>query len=163
MDNNDIWLPPLVLMGDFQGDWKRYLQAVYQYFCEDFVVSRPCFENKRFGLKKHPVIEGKEATFWHIISAGEKENERLPDLRRCERIRWPGAIIKAINSGYVKSWKSSRKGEERIAIALQDFSYIVILADRGDYVLLWTAFCVELEHRRKKLRREYEESLCQNG
>lgn len=41
-------------------------------------------------------------------------------------------------------------------IALGDFSYVVVLADRGDYVLLWTAYCVEMEHRRQKLRREYE-------
>ncbi|MNH30689.1 hypothetical protein D3C79_909980 [compost metagenome] len=44
---------------------------------------------KRLGLKRHPVIQGKEATFWHMISEGNDEAERLPDLRRCERIRWP--------------------------------------------------------------------------
>jgi hypothetical protein len=44
----------------------------------------------------------------------------------------------------------------RIVIALEDFSYIVVLADRGKYLLLWTAYCVEQEHRRAKLRREYE-------
>lgn len=106
-------------------------------------------------MKRHPIIEGKEATFWHIISEGAIENERLPDLRRCERIRWPRPMIEAITTGYVKYWKNMRGKEERIVIALEDFSYVVVLADRGDYILLWTAYCVEQEHTRRKLKNEF--------
>jgi len=163
MDDNSNLLPPLVLMEHYQNDWHRYLAALYHYFCQDFVASKPYFEGKRFALKKHPMIEGKEATFWHIISEGEVENERVADLRRCERIRWPRPIITLSNSGFMKCWRNSRKGQERVVIALEDFSYVVILADRGDYVLLWTAYCVEQEHRRRKLRHEYEEYTARNG
>lgn len=120
-------------------------------------------KGKRFALKRHPMIKGKEATFWHIISEGEVESERLPDLRRCERIRWPRSIIMAINSELVKSWRNQRRDEERIVIALKDFSYVVILADRGDYVLLWTAYPVEHMHRRQKLCQEYEEYVNKEG
>lgn len=89
------------------------------------------------------------------------ESERLPSLRRCERIRWPCAIITAFNSQNenVKYWRNQRKNEERVVLALEDFSYVVILADRGEYVLLWTAYCVERQHQRDKLRREYEAYL----
>ncbi len=45
----------------------------------------------------------------------------------------------------------------------EDFSYVVVLADRGEYVLLWTAYCVEQEHRRQKLRREYEAFISIKG
>jgi hypothetical protein len=31
---------------------------------------------------------------------------------------------------------------------------VVVLADRGEYVILWTAYCVEQEHRRAKLLKE---------
>ncbi len=109
------------------------------------------------------MVKGKEATFWHIISEGEVESERLPDLRRCERIRWPCAIIEASKDGLTKCWRTNRKGEERVVLTLEDFSYVVVLADRGEYVLLWTAFCVELEHRRQKLSREYEEYMKRMG
>ena len=34
---------------------------------------------------------------------------------------------------------------------------MLILADRGDYVLPWTAFVVDRDHRRKKLQRAYED------
>jgi len=163
MNNISALLPPLVLMESYQNDWHQYLEAIYQCFSEDFIISKPHFEGKRFALKRHPMIKGKEATFWHIISEGEIESERLPDLRRCERIRWPRAIINASNSGLVKCWKSNRKGDERVVIALEDFSYVVVLAERKDFVLLWTAYCVEQEHRRRKLRKEYEEYIYKKG
>ena len=35
--------------------------------------------------------------------------------------------------------------------------YLVILADRGEYILPWTAYLVEQPHRQRKLQREYEE------
>ncbi len=156
MSNSDDFLPTLVLFEDYSNDWHSYLEAIYRFFCQDFVTSKPNFEGKRFALKRHPVIDGKEATFWHLISEGEIEGERLPDLRRCERICWPRPMIEAIKSSHVRCWRNKRKEEERIVIVLEDFSYVVVLADRGDYVLLWTAYCVEMEHRRQKLRREYE-------
>ncbi|MGH2493462.1 MAG: hypothetical protein ACRDIV_02055 [Ktedonobacteraceae bacterium] len=155
MGINMLVLPPLVLMEDFGYNWHVYLDAIYAIFCQDFIASTPTIENKRFAMKRHPVIEGKEATFWHIISEGAIENERLPNLRRCERIRWPRPIIEAITTGHVKCWKNMRRKEERIVIALEDFSYVVVLADRGDYILLWIAYYVEQEHTRRKLKNEF--------
>lgn len=151
------FLPPLVLMAEYQNDWNQYLAALYEYFCHDFVATKPIFGDKPFALKRHPMIKGKEATFWHLISEGEIESERTPDFRRCERIRWPYAIIMAAHTENIKCWKNTRKNETRVLLALEDFSYVVVLADRGEYILLWTAYCVEQEHRRNKLRREYEE------
>lgn len=163
MDSTPDWLPPLVLLSDYQNDWSHYLEVLYRLFCKDFVTSKPNFEGRRFALKRHPVTDGKEATFWHIISEGDVESERLPNLRRCECIRWPRPIIEAVKSKELKCWKNKRKEEERILIALEDFSYVVILADRGDYILLWTAYCVEREHTRQKLRKEYEAYIAQKG
>lgn len=156
MSDSGDWLPEFVLLNDFGGDWQRYLDAVYGIFHQDFIASPPAtFEGKRFALKRHPLEQGKEATFWHLISEGVVEAERLPDLRRCERIRWPRAFIEA-EEHCVRKWRNKRGNDERIVLALDDFSYVVILADRGEYVLLWTAYTIGPEHRREKLRREYE-------
>lgn len=152
------WLPPLVLLTEHGGNWPAYLEAIYRYFQADFVASKPSFQGRRFGLKRHPMEQGKEATFWHLISEGKTEADRLPDLRRCERIRWPRPMIEAVATGRVKCWRSQRRGEDRIYLAVDDFSYLVVLADRGEYVLLWTAFCVERGHTRRKLEREYKNS-----
>ena len=152
------WLPPLVLLQDFEGDWSRYLQVLYEFFRQDFILSSPLYDGRRVGLKRHPVIDGKEATFWHVISEGKVEADRLPDMRRCERIRWPRPIIEAVLYGRVRYWKNRRGHESRVVIAVEDFSYIVVLAERKAYVVLWTAYCVEREHSRQKMRKEYEEA-----
>ncbi|MDP2843505.1 MAG: hypothetical protein Q8O06_07725 [Acetobacterium sp.] len=36
-------------------------------------------------------------------------------------------------------------------------NYLVILADRGEYILPWTAYLVEQPHRQRKLLREYDD------
>ena len=68
MPNKPAWIPALVLFADYNGDWDKYLDAVYQFFRGDFVTSQPKFRGERLGLKRYPIIQGKEATFWHLIS-----------------------------------------------------------------------------------------------
>ena len=63
-------LPLLVLFND-HGDWDAYLAAIYTWFKRDFVDSKPVFQGRRLGLKRHPLTNGKEATFWHMISEGQ--------------------------------------------------------------------------------------------
>ena len=41
-------------------------------------------------------------------------------------------------------------------LALPDFSYLVVVADRGDYVLPWTQYHVDRKHSREKYRMEYD-------
>lgn len=156
MTEDTSWLPALMTLADHGGNWNHYLDAIYQAFCSDFVTSHPEFEHKRFALKRYPLVEGKEATFWHITTEGEVELERNIDLGRCERIRWPRVMIEAVGTERVRVWRNRRRTEERVVIALPDFSYIVVLAARGEYVLLWTAYCVMQQHRRRKLAQEYE-------
>jgi hypothetical protein len=75
------WLPPLVL---FSGNWNAYLTAIYDWFKKDFIDSKPVFQGRQLGLKRLPITEGKEATFWHMISEGKNEeerNSRFPALR----------------------------------------------------------------------------------
>ena len=152
------WLPSLVLFRTYGGDWERYLQAVYAYFEQDFVSGRPCCEGTPIALKRHPVIQGKEATFWHLISEGESEGDRLPDLRRCERIRWPRPIIEHPTEPIIKFWENERGSEKRVCLWLEGADYLVILARRKGYVLIWTAYPVTEPHRKRKLQREYETS-----
>jgi hypothetical protein len=131
------------------------VEALYRIFRRDFVENAPTFPGRRWAMKRHPEYQGKEATFWHIISEGEDEAERVPDIRRCERIAWPRCIIDACATNNVRLWKQERRGETRVAIATADFGYLVVLADRGSYIMLWTAFVVERAHQRRKYEREY--------
>lgn len=151
------WLPDLIEYNDY-GDWDEYLKVIHGVFQDDFVRRQPpTFRGARMGVKKHPIVDGLEATFWHFISTGKgSEDDRVPDFRRCERIAWPRPIIEAVDDGRVRCWPTERRGEIRMVLAVEDFSYVVIIAVRKEYVLPWTAYFVEHEHRRKKLRKEYE-------
>ena len=147
------WLPPLVCLEDYQGDWPRYCDAVYRSFCQDFLGNRPLFRGKRIGLKRHPLILGREATFWHMISEGKNEADRVPDLRRCERIRWVMPLIQHADAPCVLSWSQDLRGNLRTHLWLEAQEYLVVLDERPDFVLPWTAFLVT-EHRRKRYFRE---------
>jgi len=163
MNPTPNWLPPLVLFNDYDGNWKNYLDAIYTWFKQDFINSKPLFQGRRLGLKRHPMAHGKEATFWHMIQQGDIEEDRMPDLRRCERIRWPRPIIEHDNDPAIKIWRNRRGREERVCLWFTQENYLVILADRGDYIIPWTAYLVERSHRQRKLQREYDEYCRKNS
>jgi len=150
------WLPPLVLFKSYHGHWDTYLETVYGYFKKDFVDGAPCFRGARLALKKGPLSQGKEATFWHLISEGADEENRLPLIERCERIRWPKPVIEHAEEVVIKAWENERRGETRICLWLESQEYLVILARRKGYVLLWTAYPVRENHRKAKLQKECE-------
>lgn len=158
MVDNPGWLPPLILLNDYSAN--EYLEVVYKVFEKDFEYSKPKFGNYVVKLKRHPLYDNKSATFWHMISEGEVESERMPDIRRCERIGWIRPIMEKFDpdqsSNDIAWWIEKKKGEERFHLALMDFSYLVVVAIRKDFVLPWTAFLVEYEHQRRKLKKRYE-------
>lgn len=150
------WLPELVTLEDFGGNWQDFFETVYQYFEQDFVNDKPVFRGKRLGLKRHPEYDGKSATFWHMISEGSVEDERTPDMRRCERIRWPKPIIEHDTAPAIKVWAEKKKGNKRIHIWFEQEGYLVVLDDRRDFILPWTAFYIERNHQRRKYDKRYE-------
>lgn len=156
-------LPDLVLLEDYHGKWEDYLNALYGYFVQDFITAPPRFNGVRLALKRHPMIQGKEATFWHFISEGEEETSRLPDMRRCERIRWIKPIIESSSDSNVKMWEEKRGSETRVHLCYGNWEYLVVLAHRGSYILPWTAFYIEQEHRRKKLEKRYNDYIAKTA
>jgi hypothetical protein len=152
------WLPPLLKLEDHAEDPSELLAAAHARYVRDFITSRPTFRGLPVGCQKTPMEKGKQAGFWHIVSAGPEEDERTADLRRYERIEWPRAIIEAAEKGVgsVKVWSSRRGRSNRIVIALADFSYKVVLKKCKDFYLLRTAYPVEKQHMRRKAAKEYE-------
>lgn len=150
------WLPELLYLKDYDGNWSLYVAAVYEAFEKDFVESKPKFMGRRLGLKRYPEYDGKSATFWHMTSEGNNEEERTPDMRRCERIRWPRPCIEKSDEPELLVWTEKQKGSNRVYIWAEAEGYLVVLNDRGKYILPWTAFYVEHEHQRRKYRKRWE-------
>lgn len=159
------WPPLGPSLNESAGDWTAYSDLCYERYYADFYRTRPTWpvDGKRFNIKRHPELQGRCATFWHMTSEGGDEANRTPALDRCERVSWPRLMLDEFTSTYparasarIVWWVVRRGSEDRYVIALADFSYVVIVADRGDYVLLWTAYPVEFASRRRKFGLEYE-------
>jgi hypothetical protein len=149
------WLPDLLELKDCNGDWNAYLEAIYAVFRVDFINSIPKFNGLPVRHRRHPLVRNKEATFWHIIAEGNIEEERTPDLRRCERIRWPKPVIEQARIRGIKIWKNKRGSQTCICLWVEAAEYLVVLAERDTYVLFLTAYCVSREHTKQKLEKEY--------
>lgn len=150
------WLPDEIPLSDFGGQWPEYEQHIYEIFLEHFVNNSFIYDGTRISCKKHPEINGKSGTFWHIISSGQTESEKEPDLERCSKIAWPKAIMENTDDDNVLVWTDdSYKGGSRTKILLTDPAYLVILANRNGYSLLWTAYPLRV-HSKEKLLKEYK-------
>lgn len=161
------WLPDLVLYEDLSA-WQEYEKILYSIFSSDFIKSRPYYKGKPVFIRKHPIEQGKEEAFFHVTCQDyDKNGNRLPDLRRCERIRWVRSFIenydcdptKCPSCDGVKVWQEPYKMYSRTFILLEEERYIVIIENREEYNLLITAFYFDREHRLKKTLKRYEKSL----
>ncbi|MFQ5753847.1 MAG: hypothetical protein ACE5HI_17815 [bacterium] len=144
-------LPDLFL---FPGDWEAYVEDVYQIFLDEIAHANLKFRGLKISCQYRPPTQGKHFGFWHVISEGKEENERVPDLRRCERIRWIAFLIEnAEESDAISWWENERRGNTHVVIWHEEENFVVILSKRKNYYLLKTAYCAE-PHRRKGFIRE---------
>jgi hypothetical protein len=155
-------LPDVIELTDFGGNFASYNDAVYRIFKNDFVVNKPQFQGTRLGLKRYPLIDDKEYTYYHFTHDGDVETERVPNLRRMERIAWPSPMINNSEISKFKVWKNIRRGnggtKTRILIFCEDENYLVVLDDRGDFILPWTAYLVH-DSKKNRLLAEYEQYI----
>ena len=146
-------LPELI---EFQGNWEQYIEDLYTIYENEIVFSGITFKGLPVKCQYRPPALGKGFGFWHIISNGPVEDDRLPDLRRCERIRWIPWLIRNVEHDDRISWWQNRRGSNThvvIWVEIEDFA--VILAKRSGYYLLKTAYVVA-PHRKISFLRERE-------
>lgn len=159
MSDTPEWLPEALRYNDFNGDWDKFLAAVYEVFERDFKKSSPRYEDYPITYDSR-IENGKEAAFWHIIQKTDiKARDKVPDLRRCERIPWPKPMIEHPTDSAVSIWKNERKrpdrkSQTRVLIWLEELDYIVVLAERPREMVLVTAYCTDIKSQRAKLRKE---------
>jgi hypothetical protein len=151
------WLPDLIHLNDYSGNWQKYIDYVFSIFYKDFIQSQPKFESKWVRCRRDPIFDGKEAGFWHCTSDGQDESQRIPDLRRCERIGWIRAIIENCEYKDILLWKSKKNSEIRVYLWFNE-EYVVVLGVRNRFFQLITAFCTDRNHTRERLKKEYERS-----
>lgn len=168
MSVNINLLPEIIPFNNF-GNWDVYMDVLYAIFKRDFIDSKPKVGQVLFRLKYQPVFQDRAYTFYHMTHKGNIEDERIPDMRRSERVPWCRPTIENADAYNLCFWEEERKGHHRVCIWLQaedengnidiEDNYFVILEVRADYVLPWTAFCAEYNHQIRKKTKEYRQWL----
>jgi hypothetical protein len=85
------------------------------------------------------------------------ETDRIPDMRRMERIGFPKPIIDFSDDENVKVWRNQRGRSERILILHETERYLVVLEDRQNYILPWTAYLIDYDRQLQKLLAEHDD------
>jgi hypothetical protein len=153
----ELKFPDLVYFEDYNGIFQNYFEVVYKIFENDFIKQQPIYENLSVSAPKHPLVDDKfHRTFYHITHEGEIENEREPDFRRMERIRFPKFVIDNCPNTNLLIWEKLIGGDQRVHILNEEKHYLVVLTRRKDYLMLCTAFYIEQEHTVRKKIKEYE-------
>ena len=149
--------PPDLL--HFAGDWASYEQALYAVFLGELAQGGVEFDGLPVTCRRNPEANGRWAAFWHLIQEGHIEEERLPDIRRCERLRWVRWTIEH-GRGHeaIDVWQNTRGREENTLLWYNE-EYLVVLAERrqGSGWLLKTAYVTDRSNRKRQLARERDD------
>jgi hypothetical protein len=148
--------PDLIYLEDYKGDFKVFLSAVYSVFHNDFIRSQPSYDGLKVSVRRYPEMDGFHRTFYHITHEGEDEENRQPDIRRMERIRYPRFVIEQKPHPEILIWQNRRGKDERVLLFNERENYIVVLTKRKEFYLFITAYVVDTAHRKRSLLKEYE-------
>lgn len=159
------WIPNLEIYNG--GDWHEYQDKIYHIYSTDFLKSFPIYNGKKVQIRKHPMYNNKEEGFFHITGKGEN---REPDFRRCERIRYPRAFIESCSCENMCQcdymiWKENHKnkGKYRYYFYKEKERYVVILEERKNYYLLITAYYLHYSNAIKDKKKQYLKAQTENA
>lgn len=151
-----LFLPPMVTVDE---DWERTLEALYSVFANDFIASRPSFSHMRVLHDGRVGDRGLPNGFWHLITKSDG-SERLVDFRRAERLPWARPVIENSGEPVIRTWDYLEGNRAiRTYIWLEQYDYLVILQKKGSVAFLVTAYYIEGNSTRRRLRSKYEQRL----
>lgn len=166
------WLPEMASV----NPWKEATyEMLYEIFCRD--IRDASLKYAGHDVWIFPTMEDrKEEIFWHLTSRKKKaekiprrkrkffpveqedtERERLPDLRRCERLPWVKPLIEHLTEPEVLAW-NYEEGDKTIKtyVWMQDYDFVVIMKKFPDSKRrLITSFYVDSEHKKNDFLRKY--------
>lgn len=158
MINKPSWLPDIISFSDYNSDWKKYVEKIFEIFKNDFINFKPSYQNKPV-LFDNRQINNYPACFWHLITEDKiKDCDRVSEnnisLLRCERICWIKPIIENYTDQIVSVWENERKRKLNTIFLLENFDYVVILTNVKNKFYLVTAYYTNQFHTKIKLLKE---------
>jgi hypothetical protein len=94
------------------GGTSRFIKPVVPILnIEHQDIAGTQFRGTRVGCRPRSEAAGRCASFWHLTQQAVEE-DRTPDLRRCERIRWVRWVIEnAPTHAEIDEWQNARGTE----------------------------------------------------
>jgi|AntAceMinimDraft_17_1070374.scaffolds.fasta_scaffold119822_2 hypothetical protein len=154
------WLPSLIYRSG-QTDLV-YLKELNSYYQKDFYEDKIMYGGNPIAVKKHPIVNGCEATLWHLIT-GNAHLPSEPILEyRSEKFSWIKSVLTKFDTEHsvdILHWENMRKGEKRFLHYIIPERYLIVLTERRGYNLFWTAYPIMYNHEHRKLMKEHQEFI----
>lgn len=151
------------------SQYEKYETLIFDIYKNLYEDSSISYEGVQVKMKHYPPDYGVKTGFYHMICENYdhtgNEDDRKPNFRRCERIKWAKAFIEwcSCNCDKIWIWENERHGKKNILIYCPEQNYLVVLAKRNGYYLLTTAYVVEYHNAKKDLIKEYENYKTNNA
>jgi hypothetical protein len=170
------WLPAKALV----SPWTlNTYEVLYEIFCRDIRDYALRYKGNDVWIFKD-MEDGKETVFWHLTTRETKpvkvprrkrrfcsavqpreERERLPDLRRCERLPWVRPLIEHPSDPEVLAW-DYEEGDRTIKtyVWIKDYDFVAIMKRYPDQKRrLITSFYVDTKFKRDDFERKYSDRI----
>ena len=152
------WLPELFSVHPWTDSTYSDL---YHIFVRDFIDSQPLYHGQAIWF--FPEVEdGKHIIFWHLTTRDDKSTgQRLPDLRRCERLPWVRPILCRPPYPEILDWDYEEgDGTTKTYVWLKENNFVVILKKYPDGSRrLITSFWIDYPHTKRRLMNKYNHRI----
>lgn len=172
------WLPEMVQVSPwYNGGNNDTYEMLYQIFYRDIKKHELKYLRRNVWFFNE-LEDGKEKIFWHLTSREQKARkvprkkkrfydtdtipaERLPDLRRSERLPWVRSLIENSGKCEVLAWDYEEgNGSIKTYVWLKDYDFVVIMKKcRNDSRRLITSFYVDVGYKRQDFKRKYDHRI----
>lgn len=156
--------PQEILQCQNYNEFAEYEDYIYETFHKKYILSQLIFNNKVIRPKYYPPEYNEKTFFYHLTCENydhtNDEKDRIPNLRRYEKINWAYYILTVcLSCSTLLIWENSRGTHKNVVLYCEDLEYVVILGVRKEYYLFITAYPIEYENAKKKLLKEYHEYI----
>lgn len=152
------WLPEMFPVNPWT---EQTYDLLYKIFERDFKETQPCYRGQTIWF--FPEKEaGKELIFWHLTSRKDKNSgDRLPDLRRSERLPWAKPMLDNCDKPEILDWDYEEDdGDIHTYVWLKYYDYLMILKKyRDGRRRLVTSYWIEYDNFKRKLGKKYDNRI----
>lgn len=157
---------PNIIECENLSKWNEYLDKLYKgIFKPQFLDSCPIFKGWKVYIRKEPRDGEWEHGFTHMTHVNllhkSDPNDRIPDLRRSERLNWVKPIIQHYQCaeenecGQILYWEEMFRGRVRCNLLFESERFLVVLERAKDVYFIITSFYIEKEWELSKRIKKY--------